>query len=176
MGKLFSLDPVSLPALTVGSWPLIRALALVTLSPSTWRAVNTTANSVTRTVPHMPPSRCTIRDIIADNYKCHNKTLSFPFIWKVFLDLLDRMIESFILKREGLWCCSECDYHSRVRGDMVNHVESRHVSSSVSCELCGVVTKTRKALKMHKFRNHRHNVWTIPVMRLYQFNDYSINI
>ena len=77
---------------------------------------------------------------------------------KSFLDLLDQMIESYIQKSEGLWCCSECDYRSRVRGDTVNHVESRHVSSSVSCELCGVVTKTRKALKMHKFRNHRQNV------------------
>ena len=66
------------------------------------------------------------------------------------------MIGSFVLKSGGLWSCAECEYTSRVRTDIVNHVESRHVDSSVSCDLCGYVTKTRKALKMHKFRNHKN--------------------
>ena len=80
MRKSFSLDLASLPVLTVASLPRIRALVLVTLSQNTWQPVNTTANSVAKTVPLTPPSRCTIQDIIADSYdlKYFNKITIFP--------------------------------------------------------------------------------------------------
>ena len=56
----------------------------------------------------------------------------------------------------GVWNCSECDYNSTSKSDMTNHVEARHIDSSVTCPLCGVQTKTRKSLKMHMFRRHKN--------------------
>ena len=54
------------------------------------------------------------------------------------------------------WACCECDYKSSVRGDMKNHIEAKHiVNACVSCDICGHLTKTRKALKMHKYRQHK---------------------
>jgi len=70
---------------------------------------------------------------------------------------LDVMIGS-LMSRDALsnsWACSECDYRSLVRGDMKNHIEAKHVNSTVSCDICGHFTTTRKALKMHKYRQHK---------------------
>ena len=36
--------------------------------------------------------------------------------------------------------------------------EAKHVNSQVSCDICGHLTKTRKALKMHKYRQHKELV------------------
>ena len=74
-----------------------------------------------------------------------------------FLDQLELLIVSLMERSEvgGLWRCRECDYSSGVRTDVARHVEARHVDSTVSCDICGYVTNTRKALKMHKYRNHR---------------------
>jgi hypothetical protein len=60
-----------------------------------------------------------------------------------------------VREETGHWTCLACDYRRPNRGDVVNHVEARHVHfSSVACNVCGFVTKTRKSLKMHKFRQH----------------------
>jgi hypothetical protein len=69
---------------------------------------------------------------------------------------LDELIQSKMLREEsGHWACLSCDYRRPNRGDVANHVEARHVDySAVACNICGFVTKTRKALKMHKFRQH----------------------
>ena len=37
-------------------------------------------------------------------------------------------------------------------------LEAKHVNSQVSCDICGHLTKTRKALKMHKYRQHKELV------------------
>ena len=56
----------------------------------------------------------------------------------------------------GVWFCVDCQYGSANKGVMRNHIEAKHVDSTTSCDLCGVVTKTRKALKMHKYRQHKN--------------------
>jgi len=73
-------------------------------------------------------------------------------------ELLDHIIECKMSKdtHSSKWYCVECQYESNNKGDMRNHIEAKHVDSTISCDLCGVVTKTRKALKMHKYRQHRN--------------------
>ena len=66
------------------------------------------------------------------------------------------MIQNYLKRSDsGGWCCSQCDYGSGNRGDVANHIEARHVDSSVNCDICGIETKTRKSLKVHKFRHHK---------------------
>ena len=66
------------------------------------------------------------------------------------------MIQNYLKKSDsGGWCCSQCDYGNGNRGDVANHIEARHVDSSVNCDICGIETKTRKSLKVHKFRHHK---------------------
>jgi len=56
----------------------------------------------------------------------------------------------------GAWSCVDCDYLRMNRGDVANHVESKHIEfAGVACDYCGHYTKTRKALKMHMFRAHK---------------------
>merc|ERR1712098_411165 len=73
---------------------------------------------------------------------------------------LDRVIESCMGKNKemGTWNCTQCGYSSIVKTDVINHIEAKHIESSVNCDLCGITTKTRKALKMHKSRHHRFNL------------------
>ena len=66
------------------------------------------------------------------------------------------MIQNYLKKSDsGGWCCSQCDYGSGNRGDVANHIEARHVDSSVNCDICGIETKTGKSLKVHKCRHHK---------------------
>ena len=68
------------------------------------------------------------------------------------------MIQNFMRKdsESGVWNCTECDYSTTCKPDMTNHVEARHIDSSVTCTICGIETKTRKSLKMHMFRRHKN--------------------
>ena len=70
---------------------------------------------------------------------------------------LDSMIEFKMGRDEnGSWFCLECHYESSNKGDVKNHIEAKHIEAiATSCELCGIVTKTRKAMKMHKLRQHK---------------------
>jgi hypothetical protein len=72
--------------------------------------------------------------------------------------VLDMMIESKMGRDHprGSWRCVDCQYESPNKGDVRNHIEAKHVDTfGTSCDLCGVVTKTRKAMKMHKIRQHK---------------------
>ena len=71
---------------------------------------------------------------------------------------LDLLIDSCMGKEMGKWNCTQCGYSSVIKADVINHIEAKHIESSVNCDLCGITTKTRKALKMHKSRHHRLNV------------------
>ena len=46
----------------------------------------------------------------------------------------------------GSWYCVDCHYESANKGDVRNHIEAKHVDTvGTSCDICGIVTKTRKA-------------------------------
>lgn len=73
---------------------------------------------------------------------------------RLYLEL-DQLVSSLMDKNsEGVWACSTCEYSSSSKNSVKEHVESRHVETqSYPCNICGYVCPTRKALKMHIFRN-----------------------
>jgi len=55
----------------------------------------------------------------------------------------------------NMWFCEDCEYRTDNKQLMRNHIEAKHVLSSSACDICGFVTRTRKALSMHKYRHHK---------------------
>ena len=51
--------------------------------------------------------------------------------------------------------CSECDFMSKLKSTVQNHIESKHIKhGGTSCDICGKVCATRQACRMHKSREH----------------------
>ena len=73
------------------------------------------------------------------------------------LDLLDREIFGLMDKDySGAWQCQRCDYSTRNKQGMINHIESKHVDSGgTTCQFCGRTCPTRHALQMHVIRQHQ---------------------
>ena len=58
----------------------------------------------------------------------------------------------------GKWVCNNCSYISYSSTSVREHVESKHIESqNYPCNICGHVCPTRKALKMHIFRNKHYS-------------------
>jgi len=72
-------------------------------------------------------------------------------------DYLDRQICGLMDKDySGAWQCQRCDYSTRNKQGMINHIESKHVESGgATCQFCGRVCPTRHALQMHVIRQHQ---------------------
>ena len=70
---------------------------------------------------------------------------------------LDKTIERMLFRNaDGQFQCTECGHVSNQRPNMVNHVESKHVSyPGVECEICGKHIRTRQAYRMHLSRDHQ---------------------
>ena len=50
--------------------------------------------------------------------------------------------------------CNICGKQAKT-GNMPNHIEANHISDvSYPCDLCGKVSKSRNASRMHKNRDH----------------------
>ena len=51
--------------------------------------------------------------------------------------------------------CTDCDHVSSQRGNMINHVEARHVvTEGILCHICQKHSPTRQAYRMHMVRVH----------------------
>ena len=67
----------------------------------------------------------------------------------------EEMINAKMLKAEGSWVCTECDYTSKKNYNVYEHIESKHVKGpEYMCEECNIVCPTRKALRCHIGRYH----------------------
>lgn len=56
------------------------------------------------------------------------------------------------------WFCAICGNFSHAsKGNVINHVESKHFAGSIShfCDVCGTYCKTKNALQNHKTRVHK---------------------
>jgi len=69
---------------------------------------------------------------------------------------LDAIIEAKIVKlAANVFQCTECEFQSKLKSTVANHLESKHVRhSGVTCEMCGKLLSTRQAYRMHKSRDH----------------------
>ena len=72
----------------------------------------------------------------------------------IYILALDELVGSMMFKCDEVWKCTSCDYSSKYKPSVREHIESKHIESqSYPCNVCGYVCPTRKALKMHIFRN-----------------------
>ena len=78
----------------------------------------------------------------------------------LILDVMSALNEE-ILKHmyqtpDNEWCCSVCGKQAKSKTDITRHIESLHIENhpGYTCELCGVVKKSRNALRQHKNQSH----------------------
>jgi len=59
-------------------------------------------------------------------------------------------------KAEGLWCCSDCSYSSKVRTLLLSHIQSQHLPGfpGFRCSICGSHSTTYSGLEKHTSRQH----------------------
>jgi len=57
------------------------------------------------------------------------------------------------------WHCTVCGKASTLKTDVRRHVEAMHIEDhpGLSCEICGVVVKSRHALMRHKSAKHKYD-------------------
>ena len=78
------------------------------------------------------------------------------YIWVCYLGLDELICQNVDKDASGLWFCLQCNFSSNKKGNVQSHVEAKHViTQGVSCDVCGTICPTRKALSMHNFRKHR---------------------
>jgi len=72
---------------------------------------------------------------------------------------IDDLVSSLMYKDDnGKWVCNNCNYISYSSTSVREHVESKHIESqNYPCNICGHICPTRKALKMHIFRNKHYS-------------------
>ena len=55
-----------------------------------------------------------------------------------------------------VWRCLDCLYESKIKTNVLEHVESKHVLSlGVQCPVCNAVCPNRKSLRNHCYRHHK---------------------
>ena len=61
-----------------------------------------------------------------------------------------------MLKFPGTWKCSDCNYESKNKNNMYEHVECRHVSHpGYICQFCNKTIASRNSLRNHIIRMHK---------------------
>ena len=121
-------------------------------------------NTVVESVQQDMPFRCMLLgSIIHDSYKLSIfQTYKHKYMYILnglfFLDFseLDMMIESKVIKlASNSFQCTDCDFSSKLKSTVANHVESKHIQhGGATCNVCGKVCATRQACRMHKSRDH----------------------
>ena len=55
-------------------------------------------------------------------------------------------------------CCTDCDFKSQISTNVINHIESKHVTSmGYTCPLCSKFCSSKNAWHLHKSRYHKGN-------------------
>ena len=84
---------------------------------------------------------------------------SFRTLQKIFLEI-DDLIESMINKEGSgasvLFICTQCNYSSKHKTNLKEHVESKHIQSQgFTCNLCAKFCPNRKSLRNHIYSKHK---------------------
>jgi len=57
----------------------------------------------------------------------------------------------------SVWACSECEYNSKFKHNVFEHIESKHVGSyGYPCSVCNKVCPTKNAFRIHNIRYHKN--------------------
>jgi len=74
----------------------------------------------------------------------------------VFQELDQIIISKIVRVNASEFRCKDCEHVSRQRGNMINHIEAKHVEyGGVVCRTCGKLCPTRQAHRMHLARIHQ---------------------
>eukprot|EP00096_Caligus_rogercresseyi_P001125 TRINITY_DN1175_c0_g2_i1.p1 TRINITY_DN1175_c0_g2~~TRINITY_DN1175_c0_g2_i1.p1 ORF type:complete len:287 (+),score=79.16 TRINITY_DN1175_c0_g2_i1:91-951(+) len=71
---------------------------------------------------------------------------------------LDEELKKYVSDRDqnGIFKCLKCSYSSRMKRDVMKHVEARHfVTDGFDCDRCSRVFKTRESLSKHFKKVHK---------------------
>ena len=56
----------------------------------------------------------------------------------------------------GMWKCLNCEWQTKFKTRMFEHVEAKHVETDgYLCALCDKYLPSLKSWKQHKFKNHK---------------------
>ena len=47
------------------------------------------------------------------------------------------------------WFCVECEYTQKSKKDVVKHIERRHLTLTIKCNICDYSVKSRNDLRTH---------------------------
>jgi len=68
---------------------------------------------------------------------------------------LDQTIYSMMEKTGNLWKCTQCDKTDKVKGNLKNHIEGKHIEGiSHPCQQCDKQFRSRISLASHKYNAH----------------------
>ena len=88
---------------------------------------------------------------------------SFSFMVE-FVSLIQSKMYRVAGESSGVWQCSECSYSSKVKCNVSQHIEAKHIQhGGYYCFICHKTCPSKNAFRMHNKRNHEH-----PKENLYQ--------
>ena len=67
---------------------------------------------------------------------------------------MENAVNSRMYKDDAMmWTCSECNYQSKTKGHVFEHIEGKHhVHDGYYCQSCDKVYKSRASFRMHTKR------------------------
>ena len=71
-----------------------------------------------------------------------------------------KMLKETSVDRGAYWRCADCEYTSKDKRGMFEHIESKHVGSEgYSCQICQKHCPTKNAMRSHMSRYHKQQVF-----------------
>ena len=78
--------------------------------------------------------------------------------WDIILILVtghEEMINSKMWKGVGHWACTDCEFTSKNKSNVFEHIEGKHIQGpGYICPECEKICPTKKALRHHLARHH----------------------
>jgi len=69
----------------------------------------------------------------------------------------DKLIMEYALLENAVWKCTQCEYSTKSKTHMTEHVESKHVDDGLAyaCKFCPRTLKSRNTLRLHVYSSHK---------------------
>ena len=75
----------------------------------------------------------------------------------ILLDVVSSMLSKLVSELGTLWQCNECFYNSRVKTNVVEHIETQHMESEgIICPECNKICPNKKSLRNHRYQRHKN--------------------